>query len=311
MRRDSRFGRSISWGLAALVVLLLSASVLPVSAQQIVARVNGDPITAVEVEQRTKLITASTKKPPGRQEVLDELIDERLKLQTAQRYRLDIPESEVDATLNGMASRMRTDLEGFTKALAGAGVSLSSMKRKIRADIAWQQIVRGKFQSALQVGEKDVLAALEEKKNAEKITQFNYTLHPILLIVPKGSPTNAVEARLKEAEALRNRFQSCSEGIRLARGLRDVAVRTPITRNSVDLSVKLREVLDKTQIGHLTPPDITPQGVELFALCERKESGAAAAGASEVRNELYAERFQAQGKRYLQELRRSARIELL
>jgi peptidyl-prolyl cis-trans isomerase SurA len=302
--------RRSRWAVMAFSAALLSASVISASAQQLVARVNGDPITAIELEQRTKLTTISTKKTPSRQEVLDELIDERLKLQTAQRYRLDIPDTEVDTTLNGMASRMRTDADGFAKALAGAGISISTMKRKIRADIAWQQIVRGKFQSSLQVGEKDVRAAAESR-NAEKIAQYNYTLHPILLIVQRSAGVEGIENRRKEAENLRLRFQNCEDGLAFARGLRDVAVRSPITRNSLDLPTKLREVLDNTQIGRLTPPDITPQGVELFALCSKKESGSAAEAEGDIRNELYSKRFEAQGKRFLQELRRSARIEVL
>ena len=298
------------WPAAAFAVILLGVAMTPASAQQIVARVNGDPITAVELEQRIRLITVSTKKTPTRQQVLDELVNERLKLQTAQRYRLDISEAEVETTLTGMASRMRTDTAGFTKALAGAGISINTMKRKIRADIAWQQIVRGKFQSSLQVGEKDVHAAAESR-NAEKTAQFNYTLHPILLIVPRSAGDAGIENRRREAENLRTRFQNCEEGLKFARGLRDVAVRPPITRNSADLNSKLREVLDGIAIGHLTPPDITPQGVELFALCSKKESGTAAEAESEIRSELFSQRFEAQGKRYLQELRRSARVELL
>jgi peptidyl-prolyl cis-trans isomerase SurA len=282
----------------------------PAVAQQVVARVNGDPITAIEVEQRTKLIQASTKKTPSRQEVIEELVDEQLKLQTAQRYKLDISEAEVESSLSGMAARMQTDLAGFTKALAGSGISVTTMKRKIRADIAWQQIVRGKFQSRLQVAEKEI-REIAQSRNAEKTAQFDYTLQPILLIVQKGSGENSLENRRREAEGLRTRFQSCEEGLRLARGLRDVAVRPAITRNSADLTAQLREVLDNTQIGRLTPPDITPQGVELFALCGKKESGTASKVDNEIRNELASERFQEQGKRYLRELRRASRVELL
>ena len=51
---------------------------------QIVALVNGEPITALDIAQRTKLIQLSTQKTPSRQEVLDELIDDKLKVQLAQ-----------------------------------------------------------------------------------------------------------------------------------------------------------------------------------------------------------------------------------
>ena len=50
-------------------------------------------------------------------------------------------------------------------------------------------------------------------------------MSPVVFIVPRGSPDAAYEARKREAEALRARFQNCSEGIPFARALRDVAVR--------------------------------------------------------------------------------------
>lgn len=295
--------------LMALAVLAFGCftTAKPALSQQIVARVNGEPITAVDVAQRTSLIQASTRKAPGRQEVMDELIDEQLKLQTARRYRLDISETEVDNVLAGMAQRMRVDQKQFAGALRQAGIGMGAMKRKIRADIAWQQIVRGRFNPSLQVRDRDV-AAILEKRQKELITAYDYTLRPILLIVPRGSGDNVIQARRREAEGLRTRFQNCDDGVRLARGLRDVAVRDAIIRSSGDFPQKLREVLDATPVGKLTEPDITPQGVEVFAVCEKKESTTSRVGERDARDELMGEKVSAQGKKYLQELRRNARI---
>ena len=58
----------------------------------------------------------------------------------------------------------------------------------------------------------------------------------------------------------------------MARGLRDVAVRDPITRNSADLSPQLRDLLGNIQVGRLTPPEVTAQGLQMFAVCNKKES---------------------------------------
>jgi peptidyl-prolyl cis-trans isomerase SurA len=302
-----------SWGLAAGLALVLAAHVASVpsaAAQQVVARVNGEPITAVDLAQRTKLITTSSRKAPSRQEVLDELIDEQLKLQTGKRYRLEISDAEVDNVFASMAQRMRANPEQFAQALGQAGISASSLKRKIRADLMWQQIVRGKFQPSLQVRDRDVAAVLDSRRKDGDAVGYEYTLRPILFIVPRGAAGNELEARRREAEGLRNRFANCDEGLRLARGLRDVAVRDPITRTSGELTAKLREVLDGTPVGKLTAPDITPQGVEVFAVCAKKESTASKVGERDAREELFGEKFTAQGKKFLQELRRSAMIQI-
>ena len=76
-------------------------------AQQVVVIVNGEPITALDIEQRSKLNQLSTHKAPARQEVLDELINEKLKVREAKKLGLDVSNAEVDNAYASMASRMR------------------------------------------------------------------------------------------------------------------------------------------------------------------------------------------------------------
>jgi peptidyl-prolyl cis-trans isomerase SurA len=310
MHSLSRIARSLTAALApaALCLTVLTAGAPPAAAQQIVARVNGEPITAVDLSQRTRLNQVSGSKVVGRNEVLNELIDEQLKLQTAARYRMTITEAEVDQVIANMAGRMRASPDQFAKALAGSGLSINALKRKVRADIAWNQIIRGKFQAALQVREKDVFLAAREQ--SKETVGYDYTLRPILLVVPRGAGGGAMESRRREAEGLRSRFQNCEDGLRLARGLRDVAIREQMVRSSADLPPKLREVLDGMSIGRLTPPEVTPTGIEVFALCARTETKGSLSGAQrDVRERMFSERFEAEGRRYLRELRRSAAIE--
>jgi hypothetical protein len=82
-----------------------------------------------------------------------------------------------------------------------------------------------------------------------------------------GADTAQLEARRKDAEALRARFSDCESGLADARAQRDVVIREPITKNSIDLASPLRDILNKTGLGHLTPPETTSRGVELFAVC--------------------------------------------
>jgi len=296
-------------GIAAIGLAGLPA---PAAAQQAAAVVNGDLITVLDVTQRIKLTELSSHKVQTRQEALDELIDEKLKLQIARKYVIDIKDKDVDGAFDGIARRAGTTSEKFAESLTHAGIDVPKLKGRIKADIAWTSIIRGKFQSTLQVGEKDVIDAMQARKKDDKpeAVTNQYKLRMILFIVPRGSPPSGFEARAKEAEALRARFQSCEEGLPMARDMPDVAVRETITRSSVDVPAAQREILDKTPLGHLTPPDITLQGVELFAVCARDQVSGETPGKREVREAISNERFQAQAKRYLKELRSAAMIEI-
>ena len=128
--------------------------------------------------------------------------------------------------------------------------------------------MRGRFKESLQVGEKDVAAAAQEGGEASQTEAFEYKLQPIVLIVPRGSAPAAVDLRRKEAESLRERVQTCEQANSLLQV--DAECRDPRRRHQ-DFGRHpgpLRELLDKTPIGHLTPPEITKQGVEMVALCE-------------------------------------------
>ena len=276
---------------------------------QVVVLVNGDPITNYDIEQRQRLMQLATQKAGSRQDALNELIDDKLKLHVGRRYEFELPDAAVENAFENVARGSRTTSEQFAKALASAGIDVNAFKARLRADLVWSQIVRGKFQSSLQIGEKDVFTALESRNKGEGDIGFEYRLTPIVFVVPRGSPEGVVEARRREAEALRQRFQNCEEGIRFARALRDVAVREPITRVSADLAVALRGVLDAVEVGRLTPPEVTQGGVEMFALCSKKQTTADTPGKREVRDQMFAQKFQAQAKRYLRELRNAAMIE--
>jgi peptidyl-prolyl cis-trans isomerase SurA len=296
---------------AALLLVALIGTSSSSTAQGVVAVVNGEPITAFDIEQRSKLIQVSLHKAPSRQEVLNELIDEKLKIQLLRRYNIDGIDLEVDGAFAGIARRAQQTPQQFAEQLTKANIGVNTLKQRIKAEIVWNQVIRGRFQSSFQITDKEILNKLETRNPEARATAgFDYTLRPIVFVVPRGSDQSVKEARRREAEALRGRFQNCESGISLARGLRDVAVRPGVVRSSADLAPALREILEKTEMGRLTPPETTQEGIQLYALCGKKPSIADNAPAKrEVREEIVSAQFKAQSERYLKELRSQAMIE--
>ena len=293
---------------AILVAIGVAVAANSACAQQVVVMVNGEPITALDIEQRSKLMQLSTHKAPARQEVLDDLINEKLKVREAKRWSLDASNSEVDNAYASMAGRMRFTADQLTQSLAKSGVNVATLKARIKADLVWPQLVRGRYQASLQVADKDLIPALEPK--SDEGAGYDYALRPILFLVPSGSPETFVEGRKREAESLRARFQGCDEGLNFARALKDVAIREQVVRSSADLPGELRKLLEGIEVGRLTPPEVTKFGVEMFAICSRKESASDnTPGKRRARESVMAQRFEEKSKHYLQELRRGAMLE--
>ncbi len=298
---------------ACIAIIALAVTVLTAraEAQMVAVIVNGDPVTNFDIEQRTKLVQlgGGGQKAPSRQEILEQLIDERLKIQLLKRYNIEGIDKDVENAFTNMARRMRQTSKQFTEQLERSGVKAETLKSRMKADLVWSQIIRGRYQSSFQFNDKEILARMENRKTEEAAAVgYDYTLRPILFVVPRGSPPAAFETRHKEAEAFRSQFQSCEQGIPMARGMRYVAVRAPVVKGSADLPPALRAVLEKTELGRLTAPEVTQQGVEVYALCGKKQSDNAPAK-KETRDQMFNEQFESHSKRYLKELRSQAMIE--
>jgi peptidyl-prolyl cis-trans isomerase SurA len=292
------------------VAMLIVAATTAALAQNVVVIVNGEPITALDIEQRIKFIQLSTQKTATRQEVINELIDEKLKIREGKRWGIETSDSEVETMYSAMAARMRLTADQLNETLTKSGISPTTLKSRIRADSVWQNLVRGRYQSSLQLSEADVLSALEAKPPEERDTAaIDYIMRPILLLVPPGSKPEVFESRRKEAEALRTRFKSCDEGLAMARRLKDAAVRDQVIRSSGDLHPELRKMLDSVPVGQLTAPEVTRLGVEMFAVCAKQDSKADTPSKRQARDTVFAERFERQSQQYLQRLRRNAMIE--
>ena len=277
-------------------------------AQQIVVIVNGEPITALDIDQRSKLTQLSTHKVPPRQEVIDELINEKLKLREAKKFGLEITASEVDTAYASMAGRMRFTADQLTQQLARSGVNVSTLKARIKADIAWAQIVRGRYQASLQIGEKDILSAMETK--SDDTVGYDYTMRPIFSWCRPDRRRHSSMAASAKRKPCVAAFRGCEEGIAFARALKDVAVREQVVRSSADIPAELRKVLEGIEVGRLTAPEITKFGVEMFAICAKKESSADnSPGKRQAKESLMAKRYEQRSKQYLQEIRRGAMLE--
>jgi len=298
--------KQYQWFAVAVTAIVLAC---PATAQVVVIA-NGSPITEYDIQQRMKLETNAAHKSTTRQQIIDDLIDDRLKISKAKVYGLEVADTEVNNAFEGMASRQRLTVQQFSQVLERAGISPNTVKARIRAELTWQQLIRGKFGSSLQVGESDIANALKSRNESEaSAVGYIYTLYPVTIVIPRGSSESTISAKRSIADNLRGRFVSCNEGLAMARALRDVAVREPITRSSADLSEQLRDILGNIEVGHLTAPEVTAQGLQMFAVCSKKETTAESPLRRAVREQLFTKRFESESKKFLEDIRKSAMIE--
>ena len=83
-------------------------------------------------------------------------------------------------------------------------------------------------------------------------------------------------------------------------------MREQVVRSSADIPAELRKVLDGVEVGRLTAPEVTKLGIEMFAICAKKELSADnTPGKRKARELLMAQRYEQRSKQYLKEIRRA------
>ena len=276
---------------------------------QVVALVNGDPITALDVVHRMRLSELMTHKPQSRPDALEEMINEKIKLQQAKNAKVDVTDAQITKVIAGMAQRMSRKTADFTAALTQAGIDMPRFRTRLRAELGWRQVLEQRSPGVFQVRDADLVAILMARGEAAQTKAVQYSLQQIVLVVPRTSPEPVRAARMKEAENLRNRFSSCEQDMQLVHDMREVVVKEPIVRLSTDLAVQYKQLLDKTPDGKMTPPEAIATGIELVAICSRKEVVADVSSRREFKEELLTKRLAEYEKFLLDYFRKQSIIE--
>ncbi|MFG1296358.1 MULTISPECIES: peptidylprolyl isomerase [Xanthobacter] len=303
MRIPPRLASAIVFAFSLLAAVLGSG--LSARAQQIVVMVNGEPITSYDVTQRQRLHSLLDKKSISAKEALQEVIDDRLKIQQARKLQSDIEQKDIDRMYASVAERSGRTPEQLTQGLAQAGLDAQAFKTKLAADYIWSQYVRSRSGNVM-IRDADIAAALQ-RRGETSLVSTEYVLYPIIFVVPRNS--NNYGARLQEANAFRSRFNGCESGLAAAKSLREVVVRPQVLRLSSDMPPNLQKILDQTAVGKLTPPEVSQSGVETFAVCDKRQVRGESSQKREIKDELSNKQFNSASKKLLDELRKSALIQ--
>lgn len=184
--------------LLAPLMLVFSGPLLPLTHAQeatkiegIIAIVNDDPISFTDVRARARMLLLSLggAEPTPEQvqqltsQALDQLIDEKLKLQEAAEYDLEVSDDEINNSLERLARQSGLTREGLTDTIMQAGINPISLEDQTRADIAWQRIMNGLYGSRIRISDNQIQDQLNRLELAAEKDQ--YQLSEIFLFAPE------------------------------------------------------------------------------------------------------------------------------
>ena len=137
------------------------------------ATVNGEIITATDVEQRIALLRlANNGVIPEEQmaqlrlQVFGQLIDEMLQIQEAKAQKIEPTDNDINQEFARVAAQLRQSPEQFAQFLSSQGSSVASMRQQLRASLSWQNVLGRNIDPFTNVSEEEVKAMLERMQSA-------------------------------------------------------------------------------------------------------------------------------------------------
>lgn len=290
-------------GLSLLIIALglVFGTALPAAAQTIKVTVNGAPITDFQIEQRLKLFQLEGRS--GRDAATRELIEEQLMLQEAKRLGITITDAQVaDAVLN-VARNIKMSSQKLTEVLNAAGVNVDTLKDRLRAALAWQQVASSAIQQRVQIS--DLELDRQAAAQVEETTSYDYVLKEILFVTSGG---RSASSRTAEANQYRRSFTGCDSAVQLSLSYTDAAVVDIGRRHATQLPEAIANELARLNVGGISSPRVVENGVSLLAICSKASARDLTFVKDQIRQEQGNAALEREVAAYLGELREKASI---
>ena len=242
-----------------------------------------------------------------KKQALEELIDERLKMQEAKRVGAGASPEEIDRIIDGIAARNKLTKEQLAKSLGG---SLDPMKERVASTLAWNDVIRRKFGQQITIASKDVdkfVAATPGNIGGDDSVELQ--LQRIHITMPAKTDQAGVAQRVSQAEALRAKFTDCKSTSAIANGVPGARFEEIGKRKPAAFPEPTRSMLLTAKDNEMLPPAVGEDGIDLFAVCGRNVVKVEDEKRSAAEGELKQKEFEMLAKRHLKDLRQDAHIE--
>ena len=242
-----------------------------------------------------------------RKGALEELIEERLKLQEAKKQNTLAEDADVDRLIKSMAERNKVTPEKFAENIRSMGADITAMRSRFKATLSWNEVIRRRFGHQVSVTQRDVDRFVAKSRGAED--QLELQLHRITLLIGNKLEQKQIAARLQEAEAVKSRFADCKSISGLIKGVSASRHEDLGLRRLQGVTEPTRSMLANAKDGEMLPPTVAQGGIELWAVCGRKVIKAAEEKVAQAQDELRQKEFELLSRRHLKDLRQDALIE--
>ncbi|MDO3385261.1 peptidylprolyl isomerase [Gilvimarinus sp. SDUM040013] len=271
-------------GLIALSVASLSFAETQVL-DKVIAVVNDGVVLESEFNERKNSIMQRLEGqydqlPPESvldKQILDALILEQLQLEEASRYGMEVSDQQLNGTIQQiMSNNGMSDMDELATSLSQDGLTLDSLREKIRRDILLNQVQQGIVTNRIRVTEQEINNFLDSS-DGKFATSPDYHLGHILISASSSASAEDIAQARAAAEDLYQQLQDGANFSQLAIANSDD--QTALDggdlgwRKLAQLPELFAEVVSNLDVGQVSEPIRSGAGFHLLKNIEQRGGG--------------------------------------
>jgi peptidyl-prolyl cis-trans isomerase SurA len=246
---------------------------------RIVAIVNTDVITTGDVNNRARLFALSTGMPMSKDildrlkpQIVRQLIDERLRMQEAQRRKIVVPDQAIASSIREIEMRNNLPEGALRQRLSVDGVGQRTLINQLRAQLAWTQVLRERLGDRLHVSDADIEEQMRLQNQLIGKTEFRIGE----IFIPIDDPAHIADAqRFAETVIMELRsgapFPIVAAQFSQAQGALEGGDVGWVQASQLDPAVA--QLVTQMPPGAISNPVRVPGGFSIVTLIARREIG--------------------------------------
>lgn len=295
---------------------------------RIVAQVNEDIITLYELNQslapyvekiKERGLTSDQEQQMlarTKEDVLMNLVNDRLTDQVVKKSDIQVTESEVDESIERVMKMNNLNSEQFSAALAQDGMTLDDYRENLKKQLLRSKLLNREIKSKVVITEKDINAYYQKHLDKFGGDGSKYHLRTIIKKIPPFANEKQKQSVLTEMEAIVGQLKAGKSFDALAREHSDLLASEggDLGAFAIDeLSPDIRQAISGLKQGDYTAIIDTDQGYQVFFLQEiRETTGKPVEEVSdEIREILYNEVIDRKFQAWVEGLRQKSHVKIV
>jgi len=309
------------------LLLLAGAAPVKVSAKEkvvdkVVARVNNEVILLSEFNQRADQIIKEYEKvfegpdkekqlKELKQELLNQMIDEKLLLQKAEKEKIRITDSEIDQGVDEIRNRFSSEVE-FQNEISKQGLSGAEFRENIANQLKVIKLINQEVKSKITPPAEEEVKKYYEENEEEMVSPEQVRARHILIATDKERSQDEAKEKINEI------YEKAKKDPSQFSALAEKYSEGPSAKVGGDLGYFARgemvkefeDVAFKMKIGEISEPVKTRFGYHIIKLVGKKskEKKTFSEVKDRLKNLLYQMKMEQEYEKFLRELRDEAKI---